>query len=166
MIGDRQLALVPRAADARDLDALARLWFDGWQDGHAGIVPQEVADDRTLDSFRGRLVENLEAVRTVGAPAAPLGFSLIRSDELYQFYVDRAARGSGVATMLMEDAEARLRSAGVGTAWLACAIGNARAARFYEKHGWKRVEVATIALSLRTGEFPIDVWRYEKVLSG
>lgn len=55
------------------------------------------------------------------------------------------------AAALIGDAEARLAERGVETAWLACAIGNHRAARFYEKSA---------------GIFPLEVWRYEKRLPG
>jgi len=47
-------------------------------------------------------------------------------------------------------------------AWLACAIGNDRAARFYEKHGWHRAGVMVNQLETRNGIFPLDVWRHEK----
>jgi RimJ/RimL family protein N-acetyltransferase len=65
----------------------------------------------------------------------------------------------------MEDAEARLTAAGVQTAWLACAIGNLRAARFYEKCGWTRVGTIVSRLETPEGIFPLEVWRYEKRLT-
>jgi hypothetical protein len=68
-------AMTARPGDPSETGALARLWYDGWQDAHAAILP----------------------------PA---------------------------------DAEAQLSARCVETAWLACATGNARAARFYEKCGW------------------------------
>jgi RimJ/RimL family protein N-acetyltransferase len=59
-----------------------------------------------------------------------------------------------------------LAAAGVGTAWLACAIGNARAARFYEKCGWRRVGTMINHAETSNGTFLLEVWRYEKALSG
>jgi len=38
-------------------------------------------------------------------------------------------------------------------AWLACAIGNERAARFYEKCGWHRTGVVTSRLDAPSGNF-------------
>ena len=64
----------------------------------------------------------------------------------------------------MADAEARLIRSGVETAWLACAIGNERAARFYEKSGWRRVGTMINDCETATGTFPLNVWRYEKSL--
>ena len=79
----------------------------------------------------------------IGAPGEPIGFCIVKDDELYQLYVSASARGSGAAAALIADAEAQLANKGVETAWLACAIGNERAARFYEKHGWRRTGTMT-----------------------
>jgi hypothetical protein len=65
----------------------------------------------------------------------------------------------------MSDAETRLAKSAVEIAWLACAIGNDRAARFYEKSGWCRVGVVTYEAETSAGTFPLQVWRYEKRLT-
>jgi ribosomal protein S18 acetylase RimI-like enzyme len=151
-----------RPAQAEEVDRLASIWYDGWRDAHAAIVPAALARVRTLDSFRERLLLALPDTRVVGPSGAPLGFCILKDDELYQLYVAAQARGTGVAQALMADAEARLREAGVGTAWLACAIGNERAARFYEKHGWRQAGTIVSQLETLEGIFPLEVWRYEK----
>ena len=116
-----------RDAQAEEVDPLARLWYDAWQDGHAEIVPLELKRDRTVESLRERIRKSLPEVRVVGPPGEPLGFCTIRDDELYQLFVSAEARGTGVAAALISDAETRLQENGVETAWLACAIGNDRA---------------------------------------
>ena len=68
------------------------------------------------------------------------------------------------AIALLRDAEARLAESGVEVAWLACAIGNDRAARFYEKCGWRRTATVVYHAEAPGGSFPIEVWRYEKRL--
>ena len=153
-----------RPADASELDALARVWFDAWTDAHAGIVPAELTTRRTLPRFRERLAAMLGDVRVAGAPGEPVGFCITRDDELYQLFVASEARGSGVAAALIADAEVQLASRGVSTAWLACAIGNDRAARFYEKRGWARVGSFVDRLETPEGEIHLEVWRYEKSL--
>ena len=153
-----------RSADERDLDQLAEVWFDGWHEAHAQIVPPGLTQLRTLESFRDRLRAALPDVRVVDASGAPVGFSVLKGDELYQLFVSAQARGSGVAAALIADAELRLRANGVETAWLACAIGNERAARFYQKCGWHRVGTMLNQVETSTGTFPLDVWRYEKRL--
>lgn len=154
-----------RAAEERDIDLLARIWYDGWHDAHAEIVPAELKPHRTLESFRDRLRRALPNVRVAGSPGAPAGFSILKGDELYQLYVSAPFRGSGVAATLIDDAEARLAESGVETAWLACAIGNDRAARFYEKRGWRRMASIPYQAETPDGTFALEVWRYEKRLT-
>ena len=153
-----------RSADERDLDQLAQVWFDGWHEAHAQIVPPELTRLRTVENFRDRLRAALPDVRVVDASGVPVGFSVLKGDELYQLFVSAQARGSGVAAALIADAELRLRANGVETAWLACAIGNERAARFYQKCGWHRVGTMLNQAETSAGTFPLDVWRYEKRL--
>ncbi|MEO3433840.1 GNAT family N-acetyltransferase [Inquilinus sp. CAU 1745] len=153
-----------RDAESVDIDPLARLWHDGWRDAHARILPAELARRRTLESFRQRLADNLAHTRVAGAPGHPTGFCMVKQDELYQLYVSADARGSGIAAALLADGENRLSACGVTTAWLACAIGNDRAARFYEKNGWHRKGPMTSELETPDGIFRLEVWRYEKPL--
>jgi GNAT superfamily N-acetyltransferase len=154
-----------RAAEESEVDALAKLWYEAWQDAHARIVPEELTRARTLESFRQRLRADLPNVRVNGPVGAPVGFCTIKDDELYQLFVSAPARGSGVAAALIDDAEARLARSGVDTAWLACAIGNNRAARFYEKRGWHLAGTVVSQLDTTAGTFPLEVWRYEKALT-
>jgi GNAT superfamily N-acetyltransferase len=156
--------MVVRAAEETELDALAKLWYEAWQDAHARIVPEELTRARTLESFRQRIRADLPNVRVVGPPGAPVGFCSVKGDELYQLFVSASARGSGVAVALIDDAESRLSKNGVDTAWLACAIGNDRAARFYEKRGWHLTGTVVNQLDTTAGTFPLEVWRYEKAL--
>jgi GNAT superfamily N-acetyltransferase len=153
-----------RPATTAEIDRIARVWFDGWHEAHAHLMPSELTRLRTLESFAERLHPLLPDVRVVGAPGEPVGFCALKDDELYQMFVSRDARGSGAAAALMADAEQRLTAAGVTTAWLACAIGNDRAARFYEKSGWRRASVVTYHAETPTGVLPLEVWRYEKSL--
>lgn len=127
-----------RDAGVAEIDRLAKIWNDGWQDAHARILPEELARVRTLESFGERLAAALGDVRVADASGDPVGFCILKGDELYQLFVSASARGKGIAAALVADAEERLADAGVETAWLACAIGNERAARFYEKWGWRR----------------------------
>ena len=154
-----------RAAEEVEIDCLAKVWHEGWHDAHAQIVPRGLTRLRTLESFRHRLQAALPNVRVVGPSGAPVGFCILKGDELYQLFVSAQARGSGAAAALIADAEARLSEIGVETAWLACAIGNERAARFYEKCGWHRVGNMINHAETSSGDFLLEVWRYEKPLS-
>jgi GNAT superfamily N-acetyltransferase len=100
--------MVARDANASEIEPLAKIWFDGWQDAHARVLPVELARLRTLESFQGRLAAALSRVRVVGPADAPSGFCMTKDAQLHQLYVAAHARGSGVAKALMADAEARL----------------------------------------------------------
>jgi ribosomal protein S18 acetylase RimI-like enzyme len=153
-----------RGARISEIGALARMWYDGWQDAHARILPMELARLRTLESFAARLQAAIATMRVAGPVDAPVGFCMVKGDELYQLYVSSQARGSGVAATLLVDAETRLSEGGYSAAWLACAIGNERAARFYEKCGWSRAGAVVEHLETENGVFPLEVWRYVKSL--
>lgn len=153
-----------RRAEVSEIDALAKIWYDGWQDAHAELLPAEIARERRLETFRERLPKVLTDLRTIGEPGEPLGLSITKDDELNQFYVAAESRGKGIAKRLIDEVEKRLAANGVRTAWLACAIGNDRAARFYEKSGWHLARTFTHALQAPDGPIEFDVWRYEKDL--
>ena len=134
-IGNRRGDIAVRAADASELDQLARVWYDAWQDAHAAIVPAALTRLRTLESFRSRLQADLPHIRVVGPIGVPVAFTIVKGDELYQLFVAAPARGSGVAV------------------------------RFYEKRGWRRAAAVVNKLDTTSGTFLLDVWRYEKKLT-
>lgn len=157
---------VPRLRTARpeDVPALAGIWYRGWHEAHAHLMPPELTAFRTLTSFEERLPALLPDVVVAELDGEPIGFCAIQEDELFQLFVDQAGRGSGVAGALVEDAEQRLAARGVATGWLACAIGNDRAARFYEKCGWRRTGTMINPAVTPHGPWPLETWRYEKAL--
>jgi ribosomal protein S18 acetylase RimI-like enzyme len=154
-----------RDAEGSEIDRLARVWYEGWRDAHVAILSAELIRLRTLESFRDRLTQALSSVRVIGPLGDPLGFGMTKDAELYQLYVSAHSRRGGVGAALITDAEARLCASGVTTAWLACAIGNERAARFYEKHGWNRIGTMINRLETSSGPYLLEVWRYEKQLT-
>ncbi len=154
--------LCMRDARPEDVAPLAQIWLDGWIDAHAAFLPPDVVRTRAPESLYGRLAPMVRNIRVADWNAAPAGFALLLDDEINQFYLAAALRGTGAAAVMMADAVARLQERGVGKAWLACAVGNDRAARFYEKSGWRRVSRMTKPLKTPTGQFPVEVWRYER----
>lgn len=155
-----------RVAGDPDLPGLARIWSDGWNDAHRHLMPPEVVAARTPESFVRRLAEGLPDVRVIEDEGGLAGFHYIRCAELYQFYVSSRVRGKGLAQKLMADAEESLRKTGVLNAWLACAIGNDRAARFYSRAGWVLAGTFDYILLLPDGPHPLRAWRFEKSFDG
>ncbi|MCT8161512.1 GNAT family N-acetyltransferase [Pseudoruegeria sp. SHC-113] len=154
-----------RKATPQDTAAIAALWAEGWQDAHAGIVPAALLAARTPKSFPPRVAAHLGGTWIAETEGRLLGFFIIEGAEVYQFYVARAARGTGLATRQMAQAEAVLHADGVEAAWLACSVGNARAAAFYEKAGWRNVGEVEIEVETAEAGFPLTVWRFEKTLA-
>ena len=131
----RDPAVEIRDAEEGEIGRLARLWYDSWQDAHARIVPVELPRLRTVERLQERLAAMLPSVRVVDLAGEPAGLCATKGDELYLLYLSAEARGSGIAAALLAHAETPLAQGGVEVAWLACAIGNDRATRFYEKCG-------------------------------
>jgi len=131
-----------RFATPADAAAIARIWHAGWQDAHLGNVPDELLTARTPDSFTERALDratNADAeAKTVVADVdgTVAGFVMVLDDEVEQVYVDAAFRGGAVAPALLAEAERLVAAGGHETAWLAVVAGNARARRYYERHGW------------------------------
>jgi hypothetical protein len=51
-----------RRATVADVTAIARIWREGWVDGHAGHVPDALAAERTPASFDRRAIGQADHV--------------------------------------------------------------------------------------------------------
>ncbi|MEL7464114.1 MAG: GNAT family N-acetyltransferase [Pseudomonadota bacterium] len=152
----------PRMMSPTEVGATAQVWLDAWRDGHLGNVPEALIKHRTLESFADRLAKMGDAVRVAGPEGAPLGFCAIKGDELHQLFVSAAARGAGVAQILLADGERRIAAGGATVAFLDCSPGNDRAAAFYRKCGWTfRVETMW-DVETEDGPFSMPAWIFEK----
>ena len=61
---------------------------------------------------------------------------MVVDDEVEQVYVSALHRGTGVADVLMDEAERQARANGYGKAWLAVVAGKREHGAFYERAGW------------------------------
>lgn len=145
-------------------DAALTIWVKGWHEAHGEIVPKSLLALRTEENFRSRLRALQPGTRVVRASGAVAGLVIVAKDEINQLYVAPTARGGGIAQALIADAEAEIRAAGHAQAWLACAIGNTRAARFYTRCGWVNAGIVAVPVDTADGPYPLDVWRFEKNL--
>ena len=69
--------MIARPADRSETAMLTRLWYDGWQDGHAAVVPAALRRARTFENFAERMSAALADVRVIGPLGAPLGFAML-----------------------------------------------------------------------------------------
>ncbi|MEW9920865.1 GNAT family N-acetyltransferase [Marimonas sp. MJW-29] len=148
-------------AQEADLEAIAALWHAGWHQAHAEVVSPELVGTRTPSEFAARTAAHLAQTNVARIDGAMAGFFMLEGDELYQFYVDAAFQGQGVAAALMAEAEAALAGR---LAWLACSVGNDRAAAFYEKAGWTRGAAEVYPVETASGPQSVTAWRFEKDL--
>jgi ribosomal protein S18 acetylase RimI-like enzyme len=151
-----------RRAAADDATAIARIWREGWADGHAGHVPEALAAARTPTSFDRRAMERIDQTWVAESGGTVAGFVVVVDDEVEQLYVDRSWRGGGVAERLLRHAEAAIGRGGRRTAWLAVVAGNTRARRFYARLGWRDRGPFTYQAQTATGTVPVPAHRYER----
>jgi GNAT superfamily N-acetyltransferase len=153
-----------RAAQAEDAGDITEIWHRGWQDAHLGFVPQELVDVRTEPSFRTRASERISDTTVATVDGAVAGFVMVVDDEVEQVYVSAAYRGTGVAKILIGEAERQVKANGHGKAWLAVVDGNARARAFYERAGWVDEGPFDYAAAAEDGHIAVPCRRYTKLL--
>jgi ribosomal protein S18 acetylase RimI-like enzyme len=151
-----------RRAAVDDATAIARIWREGWADGHEGHVPDALAAARTPASFDVRAMERIDHTWVAEGAGAVAGFVVVVDAEVEQPYVDRSWRGGGVAERLLRHAEAVIGREGRRTAWLAVVAGNTRARRFYARLGWRDRGAFTYRAQTATGTVPVPTHRYER----
>lgn len=162
--GNRAVAIRP----ARDADcaAVAEIWHRGWRDGHEGHVPDELVEVRTAESFRVRAAQRVSDTVVAVVDDIVAGFVMVVDDEVEQVYVARGHRGTRVSGVLLAAAERVIAMNGHGRAWLAVVAGNARARRFYERHGWIDDGLVDYPAATAGGAILVQARRYTKRVAG
>ena len=153
-----------RPAREEDAAAVAEIWRLGWHDGHDGFVPQKLVEARTPESFRERAPKRVSDTTVATVDGTVAGFVMVVDDEVEQVYVAAGHRGSGVAGVLLAEAERLVAAEGYREAWLAVAPGNARARGFYERGGWSDAGVFDYPASSADGPIPVPCHRYVKAV--
>jgi GNAT superfamily N-acetyltransferase len=156
--------LTPRAAVVADFAPLTDLWDHLWHLAHDHCTPPGLVALRTHADFRRRLAGFGDGLRVIGPSGAPQGFAAIAGNHLDQLYVAQTLWGTGAARALTTDALARIAAAGHDTAVLECNTGNARAAAFYRKSGWRECGVQTAMLDTSLGPYPLDCFIFVRDL--
>lgn len=145
----------PTTSDAGDI---ARVHVAAWQTAYKGLVPQSYLDALDISERTELWSKILAGVLTVPGIARPVdvvatlngelvGFANIgrfrdapddtSAGELWALYVDPASWGAGVGDALMAATLDEFERLAVEQSFLWVLEGNARACRFYERHGWR-----------------------------
>ena len=154
-----------RAAKAQDIPSMAEIWHAGWHLAHAAHVPHALTKRRVLDDFVARLESLWPQSMVVERDARVAGFCVLRGAELYQFYISAETMGTGVADVLMAEACAKIAQSNAKRAFLYAIPENARAVRFYQKHGWHITQTAPVDVETSDGPFSLTCHRLEKELT-
>jgi len=142
-----------RRAVADDAWNIACVHVRSWKAAFPGLVPQDYLDALQPGDRLGEWEAALGAtgrwpVVLVAEEGGRLfGFASVgpsrdedaepgRVGELYTLYVDPSAWGGGLGLALLEEAVGELERGGFARATLWALHSNARARRFYERHGW------------------------------
>jgi ribosomal protein S18 acetylase RimI-like enzyme len=143
-----------RAATRDDARAIARIRIAGWRAAYPGLVAPDVLDGLDEDGDTARFTERIGTEPDVrllvaGRDSTVEGFCTYGPDrddatpglaEIYAIYVHPAAWDAGIGSALMREALADLAERGSHEVLVWALRGNARAADFYARHGFSRVE--------------------------
>jgi GNAT superfamily N-acetyltransferase len=154
-----------RPARSEDMAAVADIWHRAWHVAHPGHVPDGLTAGRTLEAFHERTPSRVADTTVDEVDGRVVGFTMVDGDELEQLFVDPDLHGAGIAAPLLAAGERRIAAAGYDVAWLAVVVGNARARRFYEKHGWYDAGDLPYEVTAGGTTYVSPCRRYEKRLS-
>ncbi len=158
------MALDLRAATEADIPRIAEIWGPAWRDGHLGGVPDELVRIRTPENFVQRSTDIQPQTTLAVVDGVTVGFVAVADDEIDQLFVDAAARGLGIADVLLRAGEDAIAAAGHAGAWLAVVATNARARRFYERNGWADDGEFSYTTDAAEGTIEVPCRRYVKQL--
>ena len=154
-----------RRAVPEDMATVADIWHRAWHVAHAGHVPDGLTAARTLEAFHERTPKRVADTTVAEVDGRVVGFTMLVGDEVEQVFVDPDLHGSGVALVLLAEAERQVAASGYDVAWLAVVVGNARARRFYEKHGWSDAGDLPYEVTALGETYISPCRRYEKRVS-
>src|SRR5215470_4297389 len=100
-----------RPATTDDVEVIADLFHRGWSDVHPGLVPDGLTERRTPEAFHDRVAQRVaetDETTVVEVDGRIAGFVMVDGDEAEQVYVDAPYRGSGVAAILLSEAERQI----------------------------------------------------------
>jgi GNAT superfamily N-acetyltransferase len=129
-----------------------------------GVRPRGARPRPHEESFRARAADRVADTTVADVDGEVAGFVMVVGDEVEQVYVSAGHRGTGVAGLLMAEAERQVRANGHARAWLAVVAGNARARAFYERAGWRDEGAFDYAAAGPDGPIAVPCRRYAKAV--
>jgi ribosomal protein S18 acetylase RimI-like enzyme len=144
--------IVVRDAVVADAPSIAAVHVAGWRWAYDGLMPAsllgELSVDRRAEGWVRSLTDALPrsvnlVAETDGSVIGFISLGAGRDDdadpvdgELMAIYISPQLAGTGVGSRLHDEGLVQLAGQGFGVARLWVLDSNARARRFYERHGW------------------------------
>jgi len=142
-----------REATVADSAGIARVRIETWRAAYRGLVPQEALDRLSIERETILRIERWDEHHShpgshdlvAVADSEVVGWAFAgpardpdppATGELYAIYAIAERWSRGVGHALLAEVERRLIADGHEGAYLWVLHGNARAAAFYESHGW------------------------------
>ena len=138
-----------RKATVDDVKEISRIYAQSWKAAYVGMVPQDfldaIDDERWVDKFRKDLGDGTLSALMVCDGETPVGcaaFGASRDEklpewgEIVSIYLHPDYFGKGFGQVLLCETVAALNQLGYERVYLWVLRDNARARRFYEKHGF------------------------------
>jgi ribosomal protein S18 acetylase RimI-like enzyme len=122
-------ALRVAAYAPQHLDALVRMWRASFEHGVGIVDPHPIAGQVTF--FEEKVLPE-HAVQLAWRDEVLVGFVASNAESVSQLYVRVDCIGQGIGARLLQLAKDR----SAGSLWLYTFARNARARRFYERHGF------------------------------
>jgi ribosomal-protein-alanine N-acetyltransferase len=133
-----------RPARESDLSVLIELARRSWLSAFADSAPAEFVREWLARDFeRDWYPRHWRSMTVAEVGGIVLGLVQPMNDEINGLWVDPAAQGRGIGTMLLARGEAEITTAGYARAWLSCSGFNRKALRFYQARGYALVRVET-----------------------
>lgn len=157
-----------RKATVDDVKNISRIYALSWKTAYVGIVPKDfldaIDDDRWVIKFRKDIGDGTLSALMVYDGDTPVGCAAFGSSrdekmrdwgEIVSIYLHPDYFGKGYGEALLKETVAALKQQGYERIYLWVLRDNARARRFYEKHGFvSRGEESTLEIM---GETLVDV---------
>ena len=166
-----------RRAKYTDIEQIAKIHVETWQDAYKGLMPAELLDNLSIDQ-KIKLWESLLSsdnkdtivfVATEGESI--IGFTSIGKSrdpeateeigEIYTIYVDHNHYRKAAGKLLLDAVQVELKELGFSKATLWVLETNIQGRNFYEKNGWQITEGKKT--EERNG-YKLDEVKYKKIL--
>ena len=151
-----------RLAEISDAEAIAKVQNSGWQNAYAGLIPDLVLQNLSLEARRKSWEESIKTPPAgsqillaciEGEVQGFMGFGpsrdeegLCKCGEIYTFYVNLEYQNRGLGKALMKAGLNFLKAEGHSEIQLWAIEGNTLAQNWYESRGWKNEGVTRLAI--------------------